>query len=468
MIQFNITLFSQSFLIFTFLVINLGYLGLLLSSIFQLRYTIQSKFLKIKDSYLEGFESPISILVPAYNESESIISSINSLLNLEYPKFEIIIINDGSTDNTLDLLIEEFHLVKLDEFEQIKIHTKPVKGYYRSLTHKYIKVLDKENGGKSDALNAGINVSKYPYFCSVDADSILDKKSLLKMIEPFLEDSKVIAVGGSIRVANGCKLLNEKIREIDLPKNLLSLIQIVEYIHAFLFGRLGWVPLNSLLILSGAFSLFSKKHIIDIGGYKTDTIGEDMELVVRLHKYMRKNKSKYKISFITDSICWTEVPQTLSILMKQRIRWQIGLGETIWTHKDILFNKNFGFIGLFSFPFLLFVEFLTPILELIGYSFFIITFILGVTDYETFVTFLIASIGLGILISISGIFIDEITFQIYKRRKYLLMLCFGAIIENIGYRQINSFWRLLGIFKLLFNKNIEWGTMKHQGFKKDS
>lgn len=464
MIQFNLTLFSESFLIFTFLVINLGYLALLFSSVIQLRYTIQAKFLKIKDTYLEGFESPISILVPAYNESQSIIFSIRSLLNLEYPKYEIIIINDGSTDNTLQLLIEEFHLVKLDEFEQKKIHTKTIKGYYRSLKYKNIKVIDKENAGKADSLNAGINVAKYPYFCSLDADSVLEKRSLLKMIEPFLEDSEVIAVGGSIRVANGCKILDGKIREINLPNNLLSLIQIVEYIHAFLFGRLGWAPINSLLILSGAFSLFSKKHVIDVGGYKTNTIGEDMELVVRLHKYMRENKYKYKISFITDSICWTEVPQNLSILMKQRIRWQIGLGETLWMNKDIFFNRKLGVIGLFSFPFLLFVEFLTPIIEIIGYTFFLISFIFGSTDYETFVAFLVATVGLGILISISGIFIDEITFQIYKRKKFLLMLCLGAILENIGYRQINSFARLIGVFKFLFKKNIEWGTMKHQGF----
>ena len=463
--QLDCMILSQYFLIFTFLVINLGYLGLLFSSIFQLRETIYARFFKLKNIPINGFESPISILVPAFNESTSIILSIYSLLKLNYPNFEIIIINDGSTDNTLEILIKEFDLVKIDEFDQVKIETKKINGFYKSLKNKKIKVIDKENGGKSDALNAGINASKFPYFCCVDADSILEKNSLLKLIEPFLENSKVIAVGGSVRVANGCRFENGKIKDISVPKNLLALIQVTEYVHAFLFGRLGWIPLNSLLILSGAFSLFSKKHVVNVGGYKTNTIGEDMELVVRLHQYMRQNKHHYKISFVTDSVCWTEVPQTFEMLKKQRIRWQIGLGETLWGHKNMLFNKNFGVIGLFTLPFLLFVEFLTPIIEFVGYFSFLISYILGIGEKETFYAFLVASLGLGILASISGIFVDELSFQIYKSRKNLLLLCIGGFLENLGYRQLNSYWRLIGIFRLIFKRKNEWGTMKHQGIK---
>lgn len=461
--QFDFIILSQYFLIFTFLFINLGYLGLLFSSIFQLKDTIYARFFKLRNVPIDGFESPISILVPAFNEANSIILSINSLLKLNYPNFEIIVINDGSSDNTLEILTKEFDLVKIDEFDQIKIKTQKICGLYKSLKNKKIRVIDKENGGKSDALNAGINASKFPFFCCVDADSILERNSLLKMIEPFLEDSKVIAVGGSIRVANGCKFEDGKIKNISVPTKLLSLIQVTEYIHAFLFGRLGWIPINSLLILSGAFSLFSKKHVVNVGGYKTNTIGEDMELVVRLHQYMRQNKQDYKISFVTDSVCWTEVPQTFETLKKQRIRWQVGLGETLWEHKNILFNKKFGLIGLFSFPFLFFVEFLTPIIEFIGYSSFLISYILGIGDKDTFYAFLVASLGLGILVSISGVFVDELSFQIYKSRKNLLLLCLGGFLENLGYRQLNSYWRLLGIFRLIFKKKNEWGVMKHQG-----
>lgn len=407
-----------------------------------------------------GFELPITLLAPAYNEEATIASSINSLLQLSYPEFEIIVINDGSKDATLDVLIKEFSLQAIPEAYRIQIPTRQVKTIYRSTRYPNLRVVDKENGGKADALNAGINCARYPLFCGMDADSILPRDSLFRIVRPFLEDPTTVAVGGIVRIINGCEVRDGHLIKTSLPRNWLALFQIVEYLRAFLFGRMGWQAFNAVLIISGAFGLFRKEAVISVGGYRHDTVGEDMELVVRMHRIFSEQRRPYRVHFIPDPICWTEAPEDLRTLKNQRSRWQRGLAESLWLNKSMMFAKHSGAAGWLAFPFMFFFEMFGPLLELIGLILMIVSCYFGLIDYYAAVAFLILVFGMGLLLSGGALLLEEMSYRIYRRPSDLLILCIALIMENFGYRQLNSYWRLLGMMRWLFKSKSKWGAMK--------
>jgi cellulose synthase/poly-beta-1,6-N-acetylglucosamine synthase-like glycosyltransferase len=411
-------------------------------------------------SLYTGFEFPISLLAPAYNEEATIASSVHSLLQLSYPEYEIIVINDGSKDATLDVLVKEFSLQPIPEAYRIQIPTQPVKTIYRSTRYHNLRVVDKENGGKADALNAGINCARYPLFCGMDADSILPRDSLLRIVRPFQEDPDTVAVGGIVRIVNGCEVHDGHLINTALPRNWLALFQIIEYLRAFLFGRMGWQPLNAVLIISGAFGLFRKEAVIAVGGYRHDTMGEDMELVVRMHRIFSEQRRPYRIHFIPDPICWTEAPEDLRTLKNQRIRWQRGLAESLWLNKSMMFAKNSGAAGWLAFPFMFFFEMLGPLLELTGLIMMIAAYYFGLIDYHAAIAMLILAFGMGFLLSGSALLLEEMSYRIYRRPCDLCILCLALIVENFGYRQLNSYWRLLGMLRWLFKSKSTWGAMK--------
>ena len=341
---------AQWFFLGYFLALNLAYMALTLLAVRFIGQDDDARASLLLPRYFSGLEPPVSLLVPAYNEEATIASSIRSMLQLEYPHFEIIVVNDGSKDRTLAVLQEEFELVPFPEAYRVAIPTRPIRAIYRSLRHASLRVIDKENGGKSDALNAGINAARSPLFCAVDADSILQRDSLHRVARPFLEDPTTIASGGTIRLANGCRVSEGFLEEVGMPGSWLARIQIVEYLRAFLFGRLGWSPLNAMLIVSGAFGLFRRNVVIEAGGYRTDTVGEDMELVVRLHRLHRLARKPYRIVFVPDPICWTEAPESLTVLRSQRSRWQRGLLESLTLNRRLLFHPRGGAPGWLAFP----------------------------------------------------------------------------------------------------------------------
>ncbi|MFA6052790.1 MAG: glycosyltransferase [Methylobacter sp.] len=411
-------------------------------------------------SLYTGFESPITLLAPAYNEEATIASSVHSLLQLSYPEYEVIVINDGSKDATLDVLIKEFSLQPVPEAYRIQIPTQPVKTVYRSTRYHNLRVVDKENGGKADALNAGINCARYPLFCGMDADSVLPRDSLFRIVRPFLEDPDTVAVGGIVRIVNGCEVLDGHLIDTALPRNWLARFQIVEYLRAFLFGRMGWQPFNAVLIISGAFGLFRKEAVVAVGGYRSDTMGEDMELVVRMHRIFSKQRRPYRVHFIPDPICWTEAPEDLNTLKNQRIRWQRGLAESLWLNKSMMFAKNSSAAGWLAFPFMFFFEMLGPLLELAGLIMMIAAYYLGLMDYHAVIAMLILVFGMGFLLSGSALLLEEMSYRIYRRPCDLCVLCLVLIAENFGYRQLNSYWRLLGMLRWLFKSKSAWGAMK--------
>lgn len=410
-----------------------------------------------------GVEPAISVLMPAFNEEATIRTSVRSMLQLQYPDFEVVVINDGSKDGTLSVLREEFDLVAYPEPLRQAVQHKPVVGVYRSRRYPNLKVIDKENGGKADALNAGINVARHGLFCGVDADSILQRDSLLRVVQPFLEDTRTIAAGGTVRIANGSTVRGGFLVSANLPSNWLAQFQIVEYLRAFLFGRLGWSPLNAVLIISGAFGLFDRERVMAVGGYRSDTVGEDMELVVRLHRHHRLRRIPYRIRYLPDPICWTEAPEDLTTLGRQRSRWQRGLAESLIAHAKLCFSARGGTPGWLAWPFMAVFEWLGPLIELGGYVVMFAGLAMGWISYTAMTIFLLVAIGMGILLSVNGLLLETMSFRVYSRRRDVLRLFLMAILENFGYRQLNTLWRCRGMYQWFARSKHSWGAMRRSG-----
>lgn len=455
------------FVLFYFLLVNLTYSALILISFFSIKRYLKRRRVK-NDKQLfrhAAFLKPISILAPAYNESQTVVENIKSLLSLNYPKYEIILINDGSTDNTLNLVIEAYQLKPIVRANPGNIPTRKIRNIYISEKYANLIVVDKENGGKADALNAGINVSRYPIFSAIDTDSLLEKDALLQMVRPFLERPETVAVGGVVRIANGCTVENGLVTDVRLPRKLLPIFQIGEYFRAFLFGRVGWQAMNMLLIISGAFGMFKKSIVLQAGGYRTDTVGEDMELITRIHYTMLNSKQKYHIGFIPEPVCWTEAPESLGILKKQRNRWHRGLMESVSFNRKMLLNPAYGWIGMLALPFAFFVEGFGAFIEFVGYASLFASWMLGTLDVYFAAAFFSAAVLLGIMMSTSALVVEELTFRRYPKISMVLTLFLTGIIENFGYRQINAWWRLLATIDFLLGKK-GWGEMKRTGFHK--
>ncbi|GLC89756.1 glycosyltransferase family 2 protein [Lysinibacillus piscis] len=431
----------------------------------QRRYRLDPS--EYDDAHIDAFYSkPVSLLVPAYNEEIGVVDTVYSLLNLRYPQTEIIIINDGSTDRTLQTVIEHFKMKPVQQIIRVNIPTKQVKQIYQSEIYQNCILVDKDNGGKADALNVGINISQYPYFCSIDGDSILDEKSLLRVMKPIiLSDGEVVAAGGNVRIANGAKMQLGSVYETNLPKNYLVVMQIIEYLRAFLMGRIALSKFNLVLIISGAFSVFSKKWAVEAGGYSTNIIGEDMELVVNIHRLLKEKKEKKRIEFVPDPVCWTEAPQTVGVLRRQRRRWHQGLMESLWKHKKMTFNPRYGLIGFISFPYFWLIECLGPVIELAGYLYIIIAFFLGGIYYEMAVVLLLLFVIYGVIFSVASVLFEAWSMNTYPSMRDLFRMTILSFTEIFWYRPLTLVWRCEGLVRFLFGKS-DWGNMKRVGIAK--
>ncbi len=439
------------------------YLIMFIISAFQLRKQYQLNDEEPYDDLLKfSYSAPVSILVPAYNESAGIIGSIRSLLSIHYREYEVIVVNDGSSDDTLEKLLKEFDLVKVRHIIRKQLETKEVKNVYRSRLYDYLYVVDKENGGKSDALNAGINLSHYPYFCSIDGDSVLERDAFLKVMKPIIDSNgEVIASGGSVRIANGCTIENGAIVSVRLDTKPIVVMQVIEYLRAFLMGRIGLSHHNLLLIVSGAFGVFSKKWVIEAGGY-SHTVGEDMELVVRLHRLIKKRKTKNKIVYIPDPVCWTEAPDEIKYLRRQRNRWHRGLLDSLWKHKDMIFNPKYGSIGMISMPYFVFIELLGPIMELLGYLFIIASLFIGGVFLEFAYVLFLLMVLYGSLYSMAAVLLEEWSLRKFPKVSDVAVLFFFSLTESFWYRPLTVLWRCQGFIDGLRNKK-GWGEMQRKG-----
>ncbi len=455
----------NAFVLVYFLLLNTSYLVLFLLSLRGIfRFTRRTFFSDYRQIMQSEMTWPISILVAAHNEQKTIVETVRSLRMVNYSEFEIIVINDGSTDETLKRLIEAFDLSRLDKVYKREISTRTVRGIYGSLDLN-ITVVDKEQGGKPDALNAGINVSRYPLFCSIDADSVIEDNALLRVVKPFMEHpDETIAAGGIVRIVNGCQVREGRVVQIELPDRPLPVFQVIEYLRAFLSGRVGWSVLKSLLIISGAFGVYRKKEVIEVGGYGLDTDTEDLDLVVRLHRHMRENKRKYRVVFVPDPVCWTEVPEKLKVLRRQRARWHRGLAQSLWAHKKILCNPRYGTLGTIAFPHAFFFEMIGPLIEVLGYLAIIVSFLLGILNLQFFLLFFAIAVLYGVFLSIAAVLLEEISFRRYPGWIDLSKLIVFGILENFGYRQMLALFKLKALWDVVRRRR-GWGEMDREGFR---
>lgn len=464
MVPVVLTFFCLS--IFFYVFANLIYTVLLILAFRDLRKNhLQSPLMiKLLQSMPPAFAPGISLLAPAYNEGKSIIASVKSFLTLNYPNFEIIIINDGSKDDSLERLRAHFKLQEEHVVQDHRLQHQSIKAVYRSVTHPHLVVIDKENGGKADALNAGLSVSKFPLFCAVDSDCVLEEDALLRIALPFFEDpERTLATGGNIRVLNGSTVKNGRVVRPKLQFQPLVLFQNVEYIRSFLCGRVGWNALNSTLIISGAFGLFQKEAVIEVGAYDHKSIGEDMELVVRLHRHFTERvKRDYRISYVPDPVCWTEVPFDLGTLSRQRSRWQRGLADTLKANPG-LFHHRYGALGLLAMPYFYLVELWGPVIEILSWSFVILGFCLGLLNKDLLWLFFFVGLVYGMFMTLMAVLLEELYYRKGSSvREFLLLFLFG-FLETFGYRQLTSYWRLKGLWNHIKGRKHIWGEMKRKG-----
>ena len=407
---------------------------------------------------------PITIIAPAHNEEASIRVAIRNLLELDYPQLEIIVVNDGSRDRTFEEMRDEFRLRAVRAVYVAEVKSARVRGLYRSDVDSRLLVVDKDAGGsKADAVNAGLNAATSPYICIVDSDSVLERDALLRIMVPILEDPKrVVAVGGIIRVLNGSEIKNGQLRRVRLPRKSIEAIQVIEYLRAFLIGREAWAQGNMLTIISGAFGLFRTDLVRAVGGYRASSIGEDMDVVARMHRHLREKGVDYQIRFVPDPMCWTEVPSDLRSLGRQRARWQKGLLDVLWPNRDMLFRPRYGRIGCFALPYLWLFELLAPIMEIVGITTIILAASLGVLSREFFLQFMIFGYAFATVISIGSVLQEEVTYKRYNDWKDVVRLVSYCFFEHFPYRQLHMIWRLQGLWQYLRGDR-EWKPLKRKG-----
>ena len=448
-----------------FLVVNGWYMLLLVSSLIEMRHHMVLIADEARHLLLSSTLSPtISILAPAFNEETTIEASLRALLALQYPNLEVIVINDGSKDRTVQVLIEHFDLVPVKTIYEQRIKTKPVVSLYRSSTFPALVVVDKENGGKADALNVGLSFAKGELVCAMDADTLIEADGLQRMVRPFLYATDVVATGGTIRVVNGSEVKFGRVVKTRVPTNALAGMQVVEYLRAFLFGRLGWNRLGGNIIISGAFGLFRREQVLSAGGYLHDTVGEDMELVLRLKRLSYERGGPGKIAFVPDPVAWTEVPESLKVLGRQRDRWHRGLADVLWRHRAMLLNRRYGVTGLVVFPYYAFVELLAPVIEAAGLITLALGLIFRIIDWNFAALFYLTAYGLGTALTAFTLILEDLSFHRYETFRDRALLFWWALMENLGYRQMTVYWRLRGLWKFLRGRK-DWGAMERKGFR---
>ena len=415
---------------------------------------------RLKSMLHHNFYIPISIIVPAHNEQTTVVDTVCTLMLQEYKLFEIVVVDDGSTDNTAAALIEHFNMQRIDRPVKKVIKCKQEKAIYEAKAGNIqLTLVRKEGGGKADALNMGINISKYPYFICIDADSMLQKNSLFEIAKPILEDDRVVACGGQVAVSNGIRLVNGEAHDYSMPKKLVVASQVLEYERSFLASRIFMNHFNGNLIISGAFGLFKKEMVLLTGGYDTSTMGEDMELVVKLHTFCRANHIDYSMQYVPDAVCWSQVPGTLKDLMKQRRRWHIGLFESLTRYRHAVGKKEYGVMGTVSFIYFWLYELLSPYIEVFGILTILLSFAVNLINVPFMIMFFIIYALFGCILTLVSFFS-----RIYMQRMHISFLDgLKAILlsgfELVGMRFILMLVRMFALITYKKNKDV-WGVLE--------
>jgi len=451
-----------------FVAINTGYLIIICLAGLEFRRHLRRQAFAGSEQALSSPLTPgASIIVPAYNEQAGITVAVKAMLALRYPTHEVVVVDDGSTDETYRRLCDEFDLVEIPRVipQEIPVRATVISVAVPRDGRTPLVVIRKTNSGRSEAINVGINAARMPLVAMVDADSILDPDALLVVSKPFLDDPlRTIATGGVIRAANGCRVVAGRVTDVRMPRGWTARIQVIEYLRAFLLGRTGWSRLRSLILISGAFGLFRRDVVVAAGGLDPDCIGEDFELVMRIHRAMRRRRRAYRVVFVAEPVSWTEVPSTLAVLARQRRRWHRGLWEVLWKYRGMTGNPRYGRIGLFALPYYWLFELLAPVLELAGLVLIPLGLISGLVNVRYAISFVLVAYVYAILVALVALCIEEFSFHRYHRWRDLGVALLACVAENFGYRQLTAWWRVQGLAAALARRKQVWGTMTREGF----
>jgi cellulose synthase/poly-beta-1,6-N-acetylglucosamine synthase-like glycosyltransferase len=460
--------------VFNFIVLSYFFLGNGIYT-FLMLLSLRATWLRMRQMSYQGLDAlrhspltpPVTIIIPAWNEQDVIVNSVRSALQVDYPEFHVIVVDDGSTDLTLDRLVQAFHLLEMDGAYHPGIPTAAIRTFYINPQIPNLIVVSKVRGGKPDALNAGINLCRSPYFCNLDADCLLERDAILRLMDPIVNsDVETVVSGGIVRILNGCETRNGRVIRVCLPHSWLERFQVVEYLRSFLFGRTGWHLVGGTLIVSGAFAVFHRATVVAAGGFCHETVTEDMDLIVQLHQWAAENNRKIRMSFTSDPVCWTECPSTFAMLARQRRRWQLGLCQTLWKHSQMLFGTKYGTVGWLSYPFHSYVEGLGAAVEFLGYLLVPLGIYLGMVPPAMLVLFVLVGIVYGGFLSVGAVLLEELTYRRYPRIRDLLTLLAFAMCENIGYRQLVLYFRFQGVMSFLRGRR-RWEKVAHLGVATD-
>ncbi|MEV4703411.1 glycosyltransferase [Actinoplanes sp. NPDC049316] len=455
-----------------FVALNTSYLVLMVMAGLEFgRHLRRIPFAGADDMFRSPLTLPVSVIVPAHNEGASIVAAVQAMTALRYPRYEVVVVDDGSSDDTFEQLRAHFDLVEVPRVvpAEVPYRSQVLSVHVARANPQTLTVVRKTNGGKADALNVGINLARHPLVCMVDADSVLDPDALLSVAKPFGDDPlRVAACGGVVRIANGCKVVGGRVVDVRMPRQWLVRVQVVEYLRAFLMGRTGWSRLGGLVVISGAFGVFRRDLVIDVGGLDPDTIGEDAELVVRLHHHLRETRRHdYRVIFVAEPVSWSEAPATLRVLGRQRRRWHRGIAEILGKHRRMILNPRYGRIGLLALPYYVLFELLAPFVELAAVVLLPLGLWIGAVDVGFAWRFVLVAYGYGLLVSLISLFIEEVSFHRYPRWSDMARGVAAAVLENFGYRQVLAVWQVAGVLGAVRGRQAVWGAMQRQGFGGD-
>lgn len=406
---------------------------------------------------------PVTVIVPVWNDQDIVVQSVRSALAIDYPELQVIVVNDGSTDLTLERLISELRLMPADFIYRPRLRTGRPEAFYTSRELPNLVVISIAHASKPEALNVGINMCRTPYFCTLDADCVLERDALLRLIRPVVHSPIHTPVSaGIVRVLNGCEVRNGEVVKVGLPRPSLERFQVVEYLRGFLFGRTGWDLLGATLIVSGAFAVFHTATVVEVGGFSAETVTEDMELIVRLRRWAQRQRRRVRFAFTADPVCWTECPKSVRMLARQRRRWQLGLCQTLWKNAEMLFNPRYGAAGMFSFPFHLYVVGLGSVVEFVGYLILPLVFWLHMALAKLYLALVVLGLAYGTFLSVGSVVLEELTHRRYRTLRDLHVLLWYALFENFGYRQMELWFRCEGVARFVsgFRK---WEKVSHVG-----
>lgn len=434
------------------------------SAIVLYRERMVERFARVEDMLVSDLAPPVSILVPAFNEAAGIVDAVRSMGMVSYPRFEIVVVNDGSTDDTLARLIEAFELVPVPYPLRANLPTAPIRQVYKTRLPIRLTVVDKENGGRGDAVNTAINAARYPYVLATDADVIIDGMALVHAMRLVAEDrDRTVAVGGNVRPINGCRVRQGHLVDPAVPSTLLERYQLLEYLRSFIASRPAWSVLNCLPLLSGAFGVFRRDVLVEVGGYTVGHLGEDMDLTMRIHRHLRAKKMGYRMVYSPAAVVWTEVPPTRAILRRQRIRWHRGLMTAVHDFRSSFLNPGHGALGMISWPVMVLFEYFAPIVEFLGYLVLPFAILTGTVSPVSAVILYLVAVFAGAINSLLALLLDE-RFGYFNDPRQTLKLLAVVFVENLGIRQLTVWWRVRAMLGGKVTR--VWGDMERRGVAK--